>query len=111
MDPISIEHFRRSRTVLTLRVRKGGDKLDLTGKTVLAGVESLKGTAQNTTCFKKFSCTAHGTAGTLSATIPNTGISFTGAATLRIWASGAVPQFLGAPVPVVVRDLSRNWIA
>lgn len=111
MDPISIEHFRRSRTILSLRVKSGGDKLDLTGKTVFAGIESMKGTAANTTCFKRFTCTPHGTSGTLSATIPATGLSFTGAATLRVWASGSPKQFLGRPIPVVVRDLSANWLA
>lgn len=108
-DPEVIPHFRYFKTPFRARLLNDGDALDLTGKTILAGIESAKGTAHNTTCFRKFPCTGHGTSGTLSGTIPATGISFTGPATLRFFASGP-REFLGAPVQVAVKDLSANWL-
>lgn len=111
MDPISIEHFRRTKTLLLLRVKSGGDPMDLTSLgTVVAGIESAKSTASSSAAFVRFRCTAHGTSGTLSATIPSHGLNFTGPATFRVWASGT-KNFLGRPIPVSVRDLSSNWLA
>lgn len=110
-DPLHLEHLRRTETRFGMRFLCDGDALDLTGLTVRAGLESNKSTASNTTAFKSFLCTAHGATGTISGTIPYTGVSFTGDATLRVWISGTPRVFIGKSHAVKIRDLSDNWIS
>jgi hypothetical protein len=110
-DPDVIDHYRRSKTAFFMRVvAADGNPRDLTPLTLVGGIESSKGTASNTTCFKRFPVTGHGTHGTISGTLPQTGIAFTGPAVVRVWASGSPREILGGPRPVVVRDLSANWL-
>lgn len=108
-DPAFIPHVRGTKTVFGLRLRRDGDPIDLSGLTLKAGLEKDDSTAAGS--FATFSVTGHGTAGTLSGTIPSTGVSFTGAATMRVYyRTGGNRTFLGPPVPVRVRALSTNWM-
>lgn len=104
-DPTFIDAKLRTNTVFALRLTRDGRKIDLTGMTLRAGIEK-----EGSTAFVRFALTGHGTAGTISGTIPWTGFAWTGAATMRVWASGAPRVFLGPSVPVRVRSLSDNWI-
>lgn len=108
-DPTFIPHLKGTKTVFGLRLLRDGEPIDLTGLTLRAGVEKDDSTAAAS--FVRFALTGHGTEGTVSGTIPATGVTFTGAATLRVWSSGSPRTFLGPPVPVRVRELSSNWIS
>lgn len=112
-DPQQIKHVRGTEKPFGLRVLRDGDPYDFSGLTVVAGLEwsEYSGLAAGgTTVFKQWPMTAHGATGTLSGTIPYTGISFTGDATLRIWVSGSPRQFIGKSLAVKVTDLSANFV-
>lgn len=107
--PSYVEHLQGTVTRFGLRLLRDGDPIDLTGLTLRAGIEKDDSTAA--AAFVSFALTGHGTDGTLSGAIPASGVSFTGAATMRVWASGTPRTFIGPPVPVRVRALSSNWMA
>lgn len=110
-DVVFIPHVLQTKTVFALRLRRDGSPVDLTGLTLRAGIESNKSTGTSSSSWRKFAVTGHGTHGTLSGTIPATGIAFTGPSTMRVWVSGAPRSFIGPPVVVMARTLSPNWIS
>lgn len=109
-DPQVYEHIRRTKTVLRVRLLADGDPLNLSGYTVRAGLQSSKSTASTTAAFRRFVVTSHGSTGTLSATIPPTGIGWTGQSTLRFWNSASPLQFLGGPIAVRVEEIGTNFV-
>lgn len=106
-DPATIQHVKGTRTVFGLRLLRDGTPIDLTNMTLRAGIEKDNSTAAST--WVRFALTGHGTSGSVSGTIP-TSATFTGAATLRVWASGSARTFLGRPVAVRISELSSNWM-
>lgn len=106
-DPTTIVAYKGWKRAFALRLLSNGSPIDLTSKTLVAGIEK-----QGSTAWCRFRCTGHGTHGTLSGTIPST-IGFTGGATMRIWSSGAptgARYLVADKVLVRIDSLSANWL-
>lgn len=109
--PQVITHVKGTKTPFRMQVLRDGTPVVFGTATIRAGVQKQGSTASNSSGFKAFPVTLlQPLTAVLSASIPHTGIQWTGPTEMRAFLSGSPRVFVGAPVQVRVRSLGTNWV-